>query len=109
MVLTLPAALGFTNNLINPALLSPAAVKIARMLPTTTDQCGQIAYSQTTKPREKQPIGRVDWQVNTAHQLFARYQLATTFWDPAFTNAGGNILAAASPAGQAGAGGRDIE
>jgi hypothetical protein len=106
--LTLPAALGFTNNRINPALLSPAAVKIAKMLPTTTDPCGQVAYSQTTKPREKQPIGRVDWQVNTAHQLFARYQLATTFWDPAFTNAGGNILAASSPAGQSGAGGRDI-
>jgi hypothetical protein len=101
--LTLPAALGFTNNQINPALLSPAAVKIARMLPTTTDPCGQIAYSQTTKPREKQPIGRVDWQVNTAHQLFARYQLATTFWDPALTNSGGNILAAAGT----GAGGRD--
>ena len=101
--LTLPAALGFTNNQINPALLSPAAVKIAKMLPTTTDPCGQVAYSQTTKPRETQPIGRVDWQVNTAHQLFARYQLATTFWDPAFTNSGGNILSAAGT----GAGGRD--
>ena len=101
--LTLPAALGFVNNRINPALLSPAALAIARKLPTTTDPCGQVAYSQTTKPRESQPIGRVDWQVNTAHQLFARYQLATTFWDPAFTNSGGNILSAAG----AGAGGRD--
>src|SRR5512138_33042 len=55
--LTLPAALGFTNNRIDPALLSPAAVKIAKMLPATTDPCGQIAYSQTTKPRESQPIG----------------------------------------------------
>ena len=35
--LTLPAALGFVNNRIDPALFSPAAVKIARMLPTTTD------------------------------------------------------------------------
>ena len=50
--LTLPAALGFANNRINPALLSPAAVKIARMLPTTSDPCGQIAYSRPTKPRE---------------------------------------------------------
>jgi len=92
--LVLPAALGFTNNQINPALFSPAAVKIAKMLPPTTDPCGQIAYSQTTKPREAQPIGRVDWQVSPNHQVFARYQLSTTFWDPAYLNADGNILAA---------------
>src|SRR5262245_10977809 len=92
--LVLPAALGFTNNQINPALFSPAAIKIAKMLPPTTDPCGQIAYSQTTKPRESQPIGRVDWQVSPNHQVFARYQLSTTFWDPAYLNADGNILAA---------------
>src|SRR6185503_9415482 len=92
--LTLPAALGFTNNQINPALFSPAAVKIARMLPTTTDLCGQISYSRTTKPWETQPIGKVDWQVNQSHAVFARYILSTTFWDPAYLNSGGNILAA---------------
>jgi len=92
--LTLPAALGFVNNQINPALFSPAAVKIAKMLPPTTDPCGQIAYSQTTKPRESQPIGRVDWQVSRNHQVFARYQLSTTFWDPAYLNSDGNLLSA---------------
>jgi hypothetical protein len=92
--LTLPAALGFVNNQINPALFSPAAVKIAKMLPPTTDPCGQIAYSQTTKPRESQPIGRVDWQVSPSHQVFARYQLSTTFWDPAYLNSDGNLLSA---------------
>jgi hypothetical protein len=92
--LVLPAALGFTNNQINPALFSPAAVKIAKMLPPTTDPCGQIAYSQTTKPREGQPIGRIDWQLNRSHQLFARYQLSTTFWDPAYLNSDGNLLSA---------------
>src|SRR6185312_983257 len=92
--LTLPAALGFVNNRINPALLSPAAVRIAGMLPTTSDPCGQISYSRPTKPRESQPIVRVDWRLNTRHTLFARYMLSTTFWDPAFANANGNILAA---------------
>ena len=57
--LTLPAALGFVNNRIDPALLSPAAVNIARRLPTTSDPCGQIAYPRPTKPREGQPIGRL--------------------------------------------------
>ena len=92
--LTLPAALGFTNNRINPALFSPAAVKIAKMLPTTSDPCGQISYTRVTKPHEMQPIGKVDWQMNQAHLLFARYQLSTSFWDPAYLNSGGNILAA---------------
>src|SRR5688572_21751239 len=84
--LTLPAALGFVNNRINPALLSPAAVNIARRLPTTTDPCGQISYSRSTKPEETQPIGRVDVQLNQNHSLFGRYMLSTTFWDPAFGN-----------------------
>ncbi len=67
--LTLPAALGFVNNRINPALLSPAAVKIAQMLPTATDPCGQIPYSRHTKPREGQSIG-IDWQITQNHSLF---------------------------------------
>ncbi|HLG59218.1 MAG TPA: TonB-dependent receptor [Vicinamibacterales bacterium] len=92
--LTLPAALGFVGNRIDPARLSPAAVKIANLLPTTSDPCGRISYSRPTKPSENQPIARIDWQVNQRHQLFARYMLSTTFWEPAFANAGGNILAA---------------
>src|SRR5215510_2229500 len=80
--LTLPAALGFANNQIDPARFSPAAVKIAGLLPTTDDPCGQIAYSRPTKPREAQPIGRLDFQLTQNHSLFARYQLVTTFWDP---------------------------
>ena len=92
--LALPPTLGFTNNRINPALFSPAAVKIAGLLPTTADACGQIAYSRPTKPTEDMPIGRIDWQINPNHSLFARYMLSTTFWDPAFENADGNILAA---------------
>src|SRR5688500_4705658 len=102
--LTLPAALGFVNNRINPALLSPAAVNIARRLPTTTDPCGQISYSRSTKPEETQPIGRVDVQLNQNHSLFGRYMLSTTFWDPAFGNSPDNILSSGGPAGS---GGRD--
>src|SRR5580765_2732523 len=101
--LALPAALGFVNNQINPALLSPAALAIARKLPTTTDPCGQIAYSQTTRPIEHQPIGRVDIQLSQKHQVFGRYMLSMTKWDPPFLNSGGNILSAAGT----GAGGRD--
>jgi hypothetical protein len=102
--LTLPAALGFVGNRINPALLSPAAVNIAKRLPTTNDPCGQISYSRKTTPDEKQPIARVDVQLTQNHSLFGRYMLSTTFWEPAFGNSPDNIL---SSGGLAGSGGRD--
>ena len=64
------------------------------MLPTTSDPCGQIAYSRPTKPRKTSRSARIDWQLTQNHSLFARYMLSTTFWEPAFVNADGNILAA---------------
>lgn len=101
--LTLPAALGFVNNRIDPAALSPAAVNISRRLPTTTDPCGRITYSRQTKPHEGQGIGRVDWQIGPNQSFFARFMRTTTAWDPALLNSPDNILVA----GTAGAGGRD--
>ncbi len=101
--LALPAALGFVNNQISPSQFSPAAVRIAKLLPTTSDPCGRVTYQQTTKPVENQPIGRVDINLSQKHQVFARYMLSTTKWSPAFLNANGNVLAAAGT----GAGGRD--
>ena len=93
--LSLPAALGFVNNRIDPALFSPAAVNIAKRLPTTNDPCGQIAYARETRPRESQPIARIDWQASPNQSWFARYMLTATEWEPAFKNAtDGNILAA---------------
>src|SRR4029078_8864309 len=65
-----------------------------RMLPATSDPCGQISYSRPTKPTESQPLARVAWRLTTRHPLFARYMLSTTFWEPAFANANGNILSA---------------
>ncbi|MBI2186692.1 MAG: TonB-dependent receptor [Acidobacteria bacterium] len=101
--LTLPAALGFVNNRIDPALLSPAAVNISRRLPTTTDPCGRITYSRQTKPHDAQGIARIDWQISQSQSLFGRYMRTTTFWEPALNNSPDNILVA----GTSGAGGRD--
>ena len=101
--LTLPAAFGFANNRIDPALLSPAAVNISRRLPATTDPCGRITYSRKLEPREGQSIGRVDWQISQNQSLFARYMLTTTFWEPALANDPSNVLIP----GTSGGGGRD--
>ena len=40
----------FVNNRIDPALFSPAAVKVAQKLPPTTDPCGRTTYRVCTKP-----------------------------------------------------------
>src|SRR5258705_11423638 len=53
-------------------------------------------------------MGRLAGQVTTPHEWSAGYQLARTFWNRAFTIPGGTIRPASSPAGQSGAGGRDI-
>ncbi|OFW06204.1 MAG: hypothetical protein A3I61_18735 [Acidobacteria bacterium RIFCSPLOWO2_02_FULL_68_18] len=82
----------FVNNRIDPALLSPAAVNIARRLPTTTDPCGRITYSRKTRPREGQSIARMDYQLTRDQSLFGRYMLTTTFWKPPFEETG-NMLA----------------
>ncbi|MBI4485957.1 MAG: TonB-dependent receptor, partial [Acidobacteria bacterium] len=82
----------FVNNRIDPALLSPAAVAIAKRLPTTDDPCGRITYSRKTRPREGQSVARMDWQLTQNQTLFGRYLLTTTSWEPPYAETG-NILA----------------
>ncbi len=89
----------FVDNRVSPAMLSPAAVKIAQRLPTTTDPCGRITYSRQLEPREGQTIGRVDWQISQGQTLFARYMRTTTFWNPALSNSPDNILVAGTTGG----------
>ena len=85
----------FVNNRIDPALYSPAAVRIAQKLPATSDPCGQIAFTRQTKPEEAQTIGKIDWQISQNQSLFGRYMLTTTFFDPAYANSAGNPLTTA--------------
>ena len=87
--LALPAP--FVGNRIEPALLSPAAVRIARELPTTTDPCGRIGVTNPRSISEMQAIGRVDYQVSQNQSLFGRYMATTFFFDPPYTESQ-NIL-----------------
>lgn len=40
----------FVNNRVDPALFSPAAMNVAKFLPSSTDPCGEI-ISQAGDPR----------------------------------------------------------
>jgi hypothetical protein len=74
----------FSGNRIDPALLSPAAVRIARQLPTTSDPCGRVNVTNPRNIDEGQYIGKIDLQLNQNHSLFGRYIATSYFYAPPF-------------------------
>ncbi len=87
---------GFVGNRINPALLSPAALNIARRLPATTDPCGQITFATTDDSNEGQAIGRLDYQWTADHSVFGRYMATFIKKPPAYEGGSDNVLKAAN-------------
>ena len=65
----------FVNNRIDPTLYSPAALNISRLLPTTTNPCGDIRFSAPNVYDQSQLIGKIDYQGGGNHSLFGRYML----------------------------------
>jgi hypothetical protein len=65
----------YTNNKIDPALFSPAALNIVKhnLFPKTTDPCGLVRFGGVTNIDEWLTVGRVDYQLNDKQSLFARY------------------------------------
>ena len=81
----------FADNRINPALLSPAAMKIAQQLPQSTNPCGRVSVTNPRNVNEMQGIGRIDFQLSQGQNLFGRYMATTYKYDPPF-NQSNNIL-----------------
>ena len=65
----------FVDNQIDPALLSPAAKAIVARMPTTSDPCGRVDFSDLNNQDEHQAVGRVDYQQNDSHSMFFRYSI----------------------------------
>ena len=64
----------FVNNRIDPALFSPAAVNIAKRLPTTTDPVRRDqVLARRSDNDEGQVVARVDYQLSANHSVFGRY------------------------------------
>ena len=70
---TLPATLGFANNMISPSLLDPVAVNLAKLLPATASPCGQVNYGTVNNTDENLVVARIDWQISDKNSLFGRY------------------------------------
>ncbi len=75
----------FVNNRIDPSLLSPAALKIASRLPTTTDPCGRVQYGLPSATDEGQGVAKVDLQMTQKHLLFGRYIATKQFTPPPYS------------------------
>ena len=73
---TLKSTFGFNNNIISPSLFSPAALKFAALLPTTTNPCGQAFYPLLSDDTENLAVARADYQKSDKHSLFLRFQVA---------------------------------
>ncbi|MBI3049887.1 MAG: TonB-dependent receptor [Acidobacteria bacterium] len=84
----------FVNNRVNPALFSPAALQIARRLPSTTDPCGRVTFGQAIDTDEGQSVGRIDYQLTNDHGLFGRYIATTYVSPPPLRKTPDNLLAA---------------
>ena len=87
---------GFVGNRIDPALFSPAALRLANRLPTATDPCGQITYTTKDDSNEGQGIGRIDYQLTQDHTIFGRYMATYIKKPPAYQGAGDNVIKAAN-------------
>jgi hypothetical protein len=84
------------NNQVNPALFSPAALNLARRLPTTTDPCGEVTYVTTNDSDQSQVVGRFDLQLTANRTLFGRY-MATLYDEPAPFSKSQNVLTTGTP------------
>jgi hypothetical protein len=89
---TLTGVFAGSGNRIDPARLSPAALNIARRLPTSTDPCGRVNYSRSRPQDEHQYIGKVDVQLSQNHSLFGRYMMTTILWTPPLELQPDNLL-----------------
>jgi hypothetical protein len=87
----------FVNNRVSPALFSPAAMNLARRLPSTTDPCGEITYQTSNSSDQWQGVGRIDFQMSPNHSLFGRY-IITSYEEPApFSLTPDNVLTTGTP------------
>lgn len=64
---------GYAGNMIPVSQFDPAALKIVKLLPTSSNACGQITYGVRSTQNEDQGIGKLDWVQSEKHNLFLRY------------------------------------
>ena len=76
----------FVNNQVDPSQFAAASVRIAALLPSTTDPCGEVTFGIPTDEDAWQGVGRIDIQASDTHTMFGRWLRTFTdefpVWDP---------------------------
>jgi hypothetical protein len=67
----------FVNNRVNPALFSPAALKLTARLPKTDDPCGEFKFGRVSNDDQKQFVSKLDYQYSNKHSMFGRFLRST--------------------------------
>ncbi len=84
----------FVGNKISPTLYNQQALNVIKAgVPIVTDPnnpCGNITYGLSANSTAQQVIGRIDYNINPRHTLFARYFIAR--FNSPVTATAGNIL-----------------
>ncbi len=63
---------GAVGNMIPQSMLNPVALKLAALLPVSSDPCGKVLYGVPTSDDESQIVARTDWQVTPKDSVFVR-------------------------------------
>ncbi len=66
----------FPNASVPTSLFNPQALNLLKFVPVSNDPCGRVTYAIPEPQKEQQYLGRVDWNQNEKHTLFAHYFFA---------------------------------
>jgi Carboxypeptidase regulatory-like domain len=83
--LTLKAPFNSTDQ-VNPSLFNPVSLAVLKLMPVSTDPCGELTYTIPTSDHENQIIGKVDWAVTPRQSFFARYYVTDYLHPYYYTN-----------------------
>ena len=94
-----PITLGapFVNNRLDPSLISPAALNVARKLPKAVDDCGKVFWGVPVHENESQVPIRIDFQKSASHSFIVRYMLTTDNRQIPYEAADNNVLVTTLP------------
>jgi hypothetical protein len=69
----------FVGNRIDPSLFSPASVKLANLLPATTDPCGKVFFDRIENNDENVLTTKVDYTLSGTQSVFGRLLVSSYF------------------------------
>ena len=85
----------FAGGQVPVNLFDPAAIRLLKYMPQSSNTCGTVTFGIPTTGDEDQEVGRVDYVISSKHSLFGRYFI-TDYRNPAYWNPA-NILVTSQP------------